>query len=122
MKTSAEKVDELRRVLEAAAVDDPTLSSLYGAWRMIRPFARRPLERVLAGLRLDDSEQLDELLGLIAGAALELRSDPLEDPEEHPIAHCVCNRCATMYVELRAQARELLERVLAGRDNERPAG
>ena len=98
--TSAEKIAELRRLLQAELANgrDPQLASLYGAWRMTRPFVRRPLERMLVDVDVENAEQLDAWLGLIAGAALELRSDDVDVDVD----------------ELRAGARELLERVFAG--------
>jgi hypothetical protein len=75
---STEKVDELRRAVAAAvAADktDPTLQIALGVWAFIPGFMRR---RLLDGLPLHvlaDAAALDELLGLIAGAALELRTD-----------------------------------------------
>ena len=112
--TSAEKVAELRRAMTAAAAaGDPALSSLFGTWRIVRPLTSRFLARIgLTEELLVDTEALDELAGLIAGVALELRSDPHEvDEGAHPVAFCVCESCANAYVDLRVQARELLDRV-----------
>jgi hypothetical protein len=101
--TSAEKVERLRRLFVAELARpnaDPTLTTLLGAWRMVRWFVRKPLERLLADVDLENSEQLDALLGLIAGAALELRSDELD--EGHAIVDV-----------LREEARGLLERLVS---------
>lgn len=121
--TSAEKIAELRRLfqVELARGRDPQLVSLYGAWRMCRPFVRRPLERVFADVDLEDVEQLDGLLGLIAGMALELRSDPELEPWEQdqhgnpmPFRSVRDKRLLEEVRELRAAARALLERVVVG--------
>lgn len=75
---STEKVDELRRAIAAAiAADktDPTLQVALGVWTFIPGFMRRRLLDTLPLHVLADPHALDELLGLIAGAALELQSD-----------------------------------------------
>lgn len=104
--TSAEKVDELFRALRLAAVGgDPVASQAMGTWRIVRPFAGRFLAKLgLTPELLEDAPRLDDLFGLIAGVALELRSDPR--PEY--AAGDPANRDVD---ELRQLARELLERV-----------
>lgn len=81
---STEKVDELRRAIAAAiAADktDPTLQVALGVWTFIPGFMRRRLLDTLPLHVLADPHALDELLGLIAGAALELHSDEEERTE-----------------------------------------
>lgn len=111
--TSAEKVAELRQAVTAAVAGLDRDSELgeqvfeaVGLWGMLPGFARRlivgfvgkqlPLEL------LEDADRLDEILGLLAGAALELHSDGGNFVDE-------CDQ-ARWY---RAQARELLEQVRA---------
>lgn len=86
MRTSAEKVAELRQAITASVagldregVAGEQVFSLIGTWYMIPGFVRR---RVVAAGRdylpvelLEDAAALDELLELLAGVALELRSD-----------------------------------------------
>lgn len=109
--TSAEKVGELRQAITAAIAGldrdsdvGEEVFSWLGLWQMLPGFVRRKLTAKAAevlplGL-LEDAERLDEILGLLAGAALELHSDGgnfVDDGDQ-----------ARWY---RAQARELLEQV-----------
>lgn len=76
--TSAEKIAELRQAVAAAIADrdrDPSLAIVLGTWEFLPGFMRRRVLESLPLPDLDDHQALDELLGLIAGVALELHSD-----------------------------------------------
>jgi len=111
--TSAEKVAELRQAVTVAVAGldrdselGEQLLGLLGTWQLVPGFVRRklagfvreqvPLEELLA-----DAAALDDLLGLLAGLALELRSDDPLDSAGIPFS-----------VE-RERAAELLEQVRA---------
>ena len=104
---STEKVDELRRVLARAvarADADPSLAMLVGAWAFLPGFMRRKILDALPLHVLADDVALDELLGLIAGVALELRTDDAETGDDMTLV---------VVASLRGQAHELLEQVRA---------
>lgn len=105
--TSTEKVAEIRRgIAAAAAAGEPGLATIFGTWRLVRPIVMRAIGELEIVQVLDDPAALDDLLGLIAGVALELRSD-FEPVEDEPPGW---NRIEEI-VQLRAAARELLEQV-----------
>jgi hypothetical protein len=102
--TSAEKVARARAVL-ATAIAEQTgseLAVLVGVWRFLPAFLRRRVVDALpvTAEQLEDEEFLDELLGLIAGVALELHSDGVGPDYDEQEWH-VC----------RVNARELLARL-----------
>lgn len=110
--TSAEKVAELRQAVTVAVAGldrdselGEQLLGLLGTWQLVPGFVRRKLvgfvrEQVPLEL-LADAAALDDLLGLLAGLALELRSDDPLDSAGIPFS-----------VE-RERAAELLEQVRA---------
>lgn len=87
--TSAEKVAELRQAVTAgiAGLDRESevaeqVFSWVGLWHLVPGFIRRKItaaivEQVPLEL-LEDAAALDDILGLLAGLALELRSDEYE--------------------------------------------
>lgn len=108
--TSDEKVAELRLAITAAVAGLDRDSELgeqvftyIGLWQMVPGFVRRKIAAALVGALplqlLEDAVALDDLLGLLAGAALELRSDePSLDVDVDVLT-------------MQARAHELLEQV-----------
>lgn len=116
--TSAEKVAELRQAVTVAVAGldrdselGEQLLGLLGTWQLVPGFVRRKLvgfvrEQVPLEL-LADAAALDDLLGLLAGLALELRTDDgfdWADPYEPGVREIK---------EMRKRAGELLEQVRA---------
>lgn len=116
--TSAEKIAELRQAVTAtiAGLDRESdlgeqLFSYLGLWQLVPGFVRR---RIVAAGRehlpvelLEDAAALDDLLGLLAGVALELRSDEPDDANWHDDDALELIGIAAM----RERAREVLEQV-----------
>jgi len=111
--TSAEKVAKLRQAITAgvAGLDRDSeigeeVFEAIGLWGMLPGFVRRRLVGFVGNLLplelLENSDRLDEVLGLLAGVALELHSD---------VANFVDEGDRARYY--REQARELLEQVRA---------
>lgn len=116
--TSAEKIAELRQAVTATIAGlnreselGEQLFSYLGLWQLVPGFVRR---RIAAAGRdylpvelLEDAAALDELLDLLAGVALELRSDEAD-------AACWADSCELELAGIagmRARAREVLEQV-----------
>lgn len=111
--TSAEKVAELRQAITAAIAGLDRESEVgeqvfawLGVWQMIPGFVRRRIGAAVAEQvpleLLADADALDDILGLLAGLALSLRSDDGFEGAEPDVA---------AIVEARERAGVLLEQV-----------
>lgn len=98
--TSIKKLRVLRLLIEDALLRrdaPPVVGKLLAAWSLIPGRMKRGLVGdLLEGFDMHDPAFVDELLGLVAGLALELRSDHVDIDVD----------------ALQEQARELLGRVL----------
>ena len=80
--TSSEKVAWLRAEFGRVIAEnprDPLIGSMMAAARLARPLLRRQLAPFLQ--TLEDPQQCDDALRLLAGAALVCLSDDIDEPE-----------------------------------------